>query len=267
LSEARSWQYPSIVDRVRQTTLRPESNRPKVVLVSWQPPLSDEGNILGLSIARTDFWSCISVERATAEIHEDVLAGTLSLRDLPRQFVCHALVTTADNQLLLCLRSDSVRYYKRCWSASFEESLDWDKDANLANLPDPARALERAMGRKEELGLPERVVDSSIISYVAIGTEWSFLSAPIFCVVHLPNTDALELIDHCRNARDQEHIDWDTVPFTADALTPILRAARYEPSGRPKSSGSLHGTSRIRILLALFHKMGIDTALSALEAV
>jgi len=256
-----------MIDQVRQSIPMPDSNRPKVVLVSWRPPLSDEGYILGLSIARTDFWSCISVEKATAQIHEAVLAGTLSLRDLPRQFVCHAVVTTADNQLLLCLRSDGVRYYKRCWSASFEESIDWDKDASLTDLPDPARTLERAMGRKEELGLPKNVVDSSIISYVAIGTEWSFLSAPVFCIVHLPNTDAIELIDHCRNARDQEHIDWDTVPFNAEALAPILRAARYEPNGRPKSSGSLHGTSRIRILLALFHVMGIENALSALEAV
>ncbi|HEU0014245.1 MAG TPA: toll/interleukin-1 receptor domain-containing protein [Longimicrobium sp.] len=264
-SVSDGWAYPAEVEQARATLRAPEPNRPKVVLAGWRPPLSDEGEVLGLAVARSDFWSCLAVEKAAPSIHDRVRRGTLSLRALPRQLVCHGTVITADERILLSRRTTYVHYYKKHWSASFEESVDWAADAGKDGVPDPTNTLHRALAH-EELGLPEAVAAGAEVAYVAIGTEWYFLSAPIFSVIRLPDVEAETLLDCCRNARDQEHDAWDTMPFTPEALAPLLRTSWHVPAGVAAHAGPLHGTSRFRILVALFHSLGVEETLLRLEA-
>jgi hypothetical protein len=255
---------PDYVAQKKASIPEPHPNHGKVYLAHFISPLSDEANRLGLHIGYTDFWTSVAVESSIGRLHADIESGKLELFKLPRQLVCHVIVVTADQKLVLCRRSEDVRYEKLAWSASFEESIDAKEDLNADRVVDPVLTVRRALGVKEELGLPVELVDSAIIKFVAIGTEWSYLSAPLIVVVRLPSTQADQVEDYFLAAHDREHIDFDTILFTVPNCLELLRRGRHRPAERPSAEDRLHSTSKLRILCALFAEFGYGAILSQL---
>lgn len=260
-------EQPALPDYVRQKKAsipEPDPNRPKVYLAHFTSPLSDEKNRLGLQIGYTDFWTCVAVESSIERLHADAESGKIELFRFPRQFVCHIIVVTADQKLVLCRRSEDVRYEKLAWSASFEESIDAQRDVNANGAVDPVLTVRRALGVTEELGLPDELVESAIIKFVALGTEWSYLSTPLIVLVRLPSTEASQVQDYFLGAHDREHIDFDTVGFTIPNCLELLKKGRHAPIARASAEDRLHSTSRLRILCAMFAEFGYGAVLTQL---
>lgn len=198
-------------------------------------------------------------------LQAEIESGNVALFRFPRQFVCHIIAITADEKLILCRRTEDVRYEKLAWSASFEESIDAQKDLNTNGTVDPGLTVRRALGVTEELGLPDELVRSATIKFIALGTEWSYLSTPLIVLVRLPKTDARQVQDYFLGAHDREHIDFDTIDFGVPSCLELLKAGRHTPKTRPSAGDRLHSTSRFRILCALFAEFGYGAVLSRLE--
>lgn len=255
---------PEYVRERKASIPEPDPNRPKVFLAHFTSPLSDENTRLGLHMGYTDFWTSVAVESSIGRLQRDIQSGKLDLFKFPRQLVCHMLVITADQKVILCRRTEDVRYEKLAWSVSFEESIDAERDLNANGVVDPVLTVRRALGVSEELGLPEELVDSAIIKFVAIGTEWSYLSTPLIVLVRLPSARADQVQDYLRGAHDREHGDSDAIPFTVTRCLELLKRGRHAPAARPTAEDRLHSTSRLRILCALFAEFGYGEMFSHL---
>jgi hypothetical protein len=255
---------PEYVLEKKRQILEPKPNHKKVYFGGWIPPLSDTETHLVLRVGTTDFWTSVSVEESIERIHEDIRAGKLDWRLFPRQLVCHVVVLSSDDQLMLCRRSDEVRYERLAWSASFEESIDALKDLDHQGNVNPSMTVRRALGVDEELGLPEPIVNSADVTFIALGTEWTYMSTPLIVLVRLPNTSATEIGDYFLAAHDREHVDWDAVPFTVEHCIRMLSTETHAPAGRPGARDRWHGTTRFRILCAAFSKFGYPETLSSL---
>jgi len=253
---------PDYVLQKKATIPEPASNRRKVYLAHFISPLSDEKNRLCIEIGYTDFWTSVAVESTINRLHEDVKCGRLDLFKFPRQLVCHIIVITSDQQLVLCRRTEDVRYEKLAWSASFEESIDAERDLTASGTVDPVMTVRRTLGVKEELGLPEELVESAMIKFIAIGTEWSYFSTPLIALVRLPSAEASQIQDFFLGAYDREHTDFDTIPFTVSDCLELLKRGRHIPKARPNAEDRLHRTSRLRILCAMFAEFGYGATVS-----
>jgi len=253
---------PDYVLQKKASIPEPDPNHRKVYLAQVSQPLSDEQNRLCIQIGYTDFWTCVAVESSIDRLHEDVKSGRLELFKFPRQLVCHIIVITSDQQLVLCRRTENVRYEKLAWSASFEESIDAEKDLTASCIVDPVMTVRRALGVNEEFGLPEELVESAMIKFIAIGTEWSYFSAPLIALVRLPSTEAGQVQDFFLGAHDREHTEFDTIPFTISDCLELLKRGRHIPKARPNAGSRLHNTSRLRILCAMFAEFGYGAVIS-----
>jgi hypothetical protein len=255
---------PDFVIEKKASIPEPDPNRPKVYLADFTSPLSDEKNQLGLRLGYTDFWTSVAIECSIERLQGEVGAGNIDLFRFPGQFVCHVIVITADQKLILCRRSEHVRYEKLAWSVSFEESIDAERDLSADGVVDPVLTVRRALGVTEELGLPDELVKSAIIKFIALGIEWSYLSTPLIALVRLPSTEALQVQDYFLGAHDREHIDFDSVGFTIPNCLQLLKKNRHAPNARPSAEDRLHSTSRLRILCAMFAEFGYGVVLSQL---
>lgn len=248
--------YPLCVENAKALVPEPKPNRPKVYLADWTPPLSDDGNILRLTLGRTDFWTSKSVDASADQIKSNLENGNLELSKLPRRLALHIVVVTADDKLILCRRTETVDYEKGAWSATFEENLDPKMDSCADGLVDLDKGVRRGLGENEELGLSSDVVQSAIITLLALGIEWNILGGILIVLVKLPRTGSQEVLDCLSRAGDKEHQSFDCIDFSIPRCLAILADNGHTPLGRPGETGRLHQTSRVRILAALFSVYG-----------
>lgn len=249
---------PQYAYKAKSALPAPIPNRPKVYLSKWVPPISDQGNILELTLGPTDYWTsrAIQQEECLKRLHDEVAGGSLHLASLPLQLNCHIVVLTADDRLVLCRRSATVQYEQLSWSASIGESIDTEIDVDRSGTASPVLTVRRALG--EELGVPEDGQNEAEIRFVAVGTEWHYLLSILFAVVRLRRIGSRKLGELMwLVAGDQgEHIEYDTVEFTPQSCLPIVIAGSYYSERAREREARLYGTSRLGILAALFSEFG-----------
>lgn len=152
----------------------------------------------------------------------------------------HTLIQTADGFVLFALRNDTtVTYHQLTWSASFEESITYDRDDQDACDKTVLDTIVR--GLRDEWGIPASAIEASTVlaigrEFVRIDEKRLDLSASILTVIRL-NADLdtvwkwlarrLEIPDI------DEHRAWAAVPFTSRKdLLQLLRFARDRTQGR-----------------------------------
>lgn len=259
---------PQAVVRARSVVAEPQPNRRKAYLSKLLPPISDQGDILTLTLGTTDHWNALALEHAIDEVHRSIASQDISLFDFPRQLNCHVLVLSADGKLMMARRGMGVRYRPGEWGATLGESIDATRDLDESGRISVGRTVEKALGKTEELGIPFEALKDASTKFIALVTEWNIVIAVLVAVVKLWTTTAVAIREYCTMmAHDQGEIsalDW--VDFTVGTCLPMVLASRYQPSESPASSGdAIYGTSRLAILAALCSEFGYGSVIRALD--
>lgn len=218
---------------------------------------SDEG-WQGIRLARTDWAEVQSMAGIAPELRttpspvERSLPTDAFLR--PNIAVVHAIVLTDDRRFLAAQRSLLVRYHPGCWSASFEEGLEF-VDAE----PSPDGAVERAAqrGLREEFGLDtERISTSTVATSLIVEPETAH---PAIVVVMRMRASSRELMASSR-------------PDPAETLEGAMQFIEIDPPNLarwvvgaegPVTSAflkPLHPTARYRLLEVLRLAVGPEEA-------
>jgi hypothetical protein len=237
-------------------------NLPKAWLAEWQVDSKDADGSLRLTLGsqfsggRFDYWTQQAMMACTERLMGDFVQGKPTPHAFPWLVCCHCVVVTDDNQLLLSFRTKegagAVEYHGEKWSVSFEEQTDHVVDLNKKGKIDPIRTVVRGIG--EELHLKD-IAEQANVKVLAMGLE-PFFSAALIMFVKIP-VPAQELKNRFAGAEESEHRGIHTIPFT---IQECLQLLRYN---RGPYDGPLHGTSRLRLLAALFHCFGFDVVRKA----
>lgn len=247
-------EQPAIIREARSRIPPPEPNHQKAHLVGWQAPVQDQGNIVVLDIARSDFWTSLATRDRIAELQTGLEAGALDLGALPRRLDVHLVVVAGlDDSILLTRRGAHLATEPSTWMVTVGESMDWNRDG-AGGTPHPSLTARRCLEDLDELHLPRELVASARYTLVALATEWNEMLANLIVLAELPELG----VDAARAAfRRGENVALDAIGFSVEAALPLVETGEYAPRGR-QAAQRVSDISRIALLAALRHRFGAD---------
>jgi predicted nucleotide-binding protein len=187
--------------------------------------------------SETLFYHQDSSSRMREEWISDLVQGDLQAR-FAHSFCMHAIVVTADDQLLLTERSSKVSYGKGMWSASCEESL---ADVDIAGGMDGLGTRWARRLLDEELGLDASSCDPENMRLLSIFLEADLPNVSA-CVGLRVNLTAQQLRTRIQSGLRPDS-ELSTIRFLAAEREALLDALR-NPTER------FHPTTRYRLLMA-----------------
>jgi len=179
--------------------------------------------------------------------------------NLPGVAVVHVIVTTGDNQIILCQRSENANYHPLSWSTSFEEQIN-EQDQMFGNAMLSAAAIR---GFKEEL-ISDNATKSEGADLLGVFLEYGILNLS-FCM-HIETSLLFNDIKQnwIAKARDNwEAIDVAGEPFTLDNLVRLLKSHGYKHTSG--EIGRFHPSSKYRLLLLALRRFGWDAISGSLK--
>lgn len=248
-------EHPTLIEDARAHVPPPEPNRPKAHLVGWHAPVQDQGNILGLDLAKSDYWTTLATRDRIDVLRRQIEGGERDLMTLPRRLDVHLVVVTGvDDKILLTRRGTNVATEPGTWMVSVGESIDWDKDA-LGDAPHPLATARRCLEDLDELHLPAALASSATFTLVAIATEWNEMLANLIVVAEIPELS----VPAARAAfRRGENVALDAVDFSIPSAMAVVDSAEFRAQGA-SSPQRVSDISRIALLATLRYRFGSDS--------
>ncbi|HZM75948.1 MAG TPA: toll/interleukin-1 receptor domain-containing protein [Candidatus Limnocylindrales bacterium] len=239
-----------ILADVRAST-PPVPNRPKAHLVHWHAPVIDQGDIVTLEIARSDYWTSEATKRLVPRIQAEVLEGQIELLRMPRRLDVHLVVITeGDNMLLLTRRGDHLATEPSTWMISVGESMDWELDKGPDGVPHPIFTALRCLGDRDELNLPRALAESAHFRLVAIATEWTEMLVNLIVVARIPNIRFSDVRQYFRRG---ENSQLDATPFESESSVALLNSDSFMGSSGRGMEMPISDISRVALLATLKH--------------
>ena len=129
----------------------------------------------------------------------------------------------------------------------------------------PAVTIRKALTKREELGIPEHVIDTLPIAFLALVMEWDLFIVSLVALVEVPLT--VQAIQNCwRRANDRKEISYiDSIEFSQETCMPIVVNGFYRPRRAREFGDTVYGTSRIAILAALMRSFTDEDLQDALR--
>lgn len=240
---------PPFIMADMRSSAEPVPNRSKAHLIEWHAPVIDQGDILTLDLARSDYWLSEATKRTVPRIQQAVLDGQVDLMQMPRRLDVHLVVVSQkDNMLLLTRRGSHVATEPSTWMITVGESMDWDQDQNDGGIPHPARTARRCLTERDELNLPHRIAELAELRLIAIATEWSEMLVNLITITTLPEIDADGMMNYFRRG---ENVKLDAVPFTPESCIRLLRSQSFSGSDERSNSAPISDISRLALYAAL----------------
>jgi hypothetical protein len=241
--------HPAFILADKRSSSAPVPNRPKAHLAEWHAPVIDQGDIVTLDLARSDYWTSEATRRSIPRIQREVIDGHLDLMRMPRRLDVHLVVICeGDGMLLLARRGSHVATEPSTWMVSVGESMDWEQDKSHTGVPHPALTATRCLTERDELNLPREIADSASFRLVAMATEWAEMLANLIVVTRIPE---VTFDDIWRYFRKGENSQLDAISFNPRSCGTLLKSYSYAgPSGRGVGQ-PISDISRVALLAAL----------------
>lgn len=244
--------HPQYIRDQQAVTIEPIPNRPKVHLVGWHAPIEDQGNIVLLEVAKSDFWTSVATKSVLSRLQSEIEDGTLELISLPRRLDVHLVVICGvDNKILLTFRSDHVATEPQTWMVTVGESMDWGRDS-VDGVPQPVETARHCLKELDELNLTEASAEAADLVLIAVATEWTEMLANLVVIARIP---LLTFDEAKKRFRRGENVRIDAIEFTAEACAPLITSGRFR-GGHPAAQERLvSDISRAALLAALRHQL------------
>lgn len=244
--------HPVFIEEAKVLLPKPEPNRPKAHLVDWQAPIIDQGNILTLEVAKSDYWTSQATQRSVARVQRMIASGEMELMALPRRLDVHLVVVCCgDNKLLLARRGSHVATEPSTWMVTVGESVDWDRDRRGDDdLPHPERTARKCLAERDELNLPMEFAQAAKLRLIAIATEWSEMLVNLIVVARVPHL-TFDVAKH--HFRRGENVRLDAVEFTAEACATLLESRYFAGSSGQVAAQPVSDISRAALLATVRH--------------
>lgn len=253
--------HPEYILADMRASREPVPNRPKAHLVDWHAPIIDQGDVITLELARSDYWVSEATKRTLPRIQADIAAGRIDLLRMPRRLDVHLVVITGgDNVLLATQRGSHVASEPSTWMVSVGESMDWDFDRNRDGVPHPLLTARRCLSDRDELNLPPDLVRSAQFRLVALATEWSEMLANLIVLVTLPNANYGDVRRHFRRG---ENVKVDGIGFELESCVALLRSEKFGESGRMADELPVSDISRLALLAVLRSQFSLTDIITA----
>lgn len=241
--------HPAYVMSDRKGSQPPEPNKPKAFLVDWQAPIIDQGDIMTLHLARSDYWTSQAVARVTPQIQQEVLEGERDLLELPRRLDVHLVVVCeGDDTVVLARRGRHLATEPSTWMVTVGESMDWERDCDVDGVPDPEITARRCLTERDELNLPVGIAESARLRLVALATEWDVMLANLVVVARLPHLRWTDLTSYFRRG---ENARLDAIPFEPNACGELLRAPLFAGTNGRGGALPVSDISKVALIAAL----------------
>ncbi|WP_330439088.1 toll/interleukin-1 receptor domain-containing protein [Streptomyces griseoaurantiacus] len=241
--------HPAFISANRRAGAEPTPNRPKAHLADWHAPVIDQGDVVTLDLARSDYWTSEATKRTVPRIQREVLDGRIDYMRLPRRLDVHLVVASgADGMVVLARRGSHVATEPSTWMVSVGESMDWQQDQGPDGVPHPLRTAKRCLTERDELNLPREIVESARFRLVAVATEWEEMLINLIVVVHIPGTTFPSIRQHFRKG---ENLQLDAIPFEPQACGTFLREQSYAGFSGTGARMPISDISRFALLAAL----------------
>lgn len=241
--------HPSFISADKRASVAPVPNRPKAHIAEWHAPVIDQGDIVTLDLARSDYWTSEATRRSVPRIQREVIAGQIDLMQMPRRLDVHLIVVSeGDGMLLLTGRGSHVATEPSTWMVSVGESIDWEQDQDSNGVPHPTLTARRCLSERDELNLPREIAESASLRLVAIATEWSEMLANLIVVARIPD---ITFGDIRRYFRRGENSQIDAIAFDPGSCAALLRSQSYVGSSGRRTSMPISDISRVALLAAL----------------
>ncbi len=241
--------HPSFISADRRAGVEPTPNRPKAHLVDWNAPVIDQGDVVTLDLARSDYWTSEATKRTISRIQSEVLNGQIDYMRLPRRLDVHLVVVSGDDDMVLLARRGShVATEPSTWMVSVGESMDWQQDQGPAKVPHPMRTAKRCLAERDELNLPREVVESASFRLVAVATEWEEMLINLIVVVRIPGMTFHSLRRYFRKG---ENLQLDAIPFEPKSCGAFLQGGSYAGFSGAGVRMRISDISRFALLAAL----------------
>lgn len=191
--------------------------------------------------------------RRNALIH-DLINGSLEAR-FANSICMHTCVVTADDKVLMTLRSPKVEFFPRTWSCSIEENA---KEDDLQGGVGQSVSTWGKRMLQEELHLEEAAYDLASFRIMAVFLEAEYLGTELCAFVRL-RLDSRRLNDILMHfpLTDREFTDWIFFDFTPEAVA--------EELVRSRRNFCYHPTSQYRLIHAALKEFGQDEVEKALS--
>lgn len=253
--------HPSFIVDTKLDSISPEPNRSKAHLIEWDAPVIDQGDILTLRIARSDFWTSEATKRNVPRIQAEVLNRRIDLMELPRRLDLHLVVVSGvDNMLHLARRGRNVATEPSTWMATVGESVDWDGDRDATGAVHPMITARRCLSERDELNLPDAIAESATFRLVAIATEWSEMLVNLIVLVKLPTIEAKDVHRYFRKG---ENMQIDCIPFDVESCMNFLKSKQFNGSSGASRPMPISDISRVSLLAALRSEYSLGDIVAA----
>lgn len=240
---------PDFISADRRSSVEPTPNRPKAHLVDWHAPVIDQGDIVTLDIARSDYWTSEATKRLIPRIQREVIDGRIDYMRLPRRLDVHLVVVSGDDgMVLLSQRGSHVATEPSTWMVSVGESMDWQQDQGPAGVPHPVHTARRCLSERDELNLPREVVETAGFRLVAVATEWEEMLINLVVVARIPGI-TFHGIRHF--FRKGENLQLDAIPFDVRSCGDLLKRQSHAGASGRGVSMPINDISRFALLAAL----------------
>jgi hypothetical protein len=241
--------HPDFISADKRASVPPIPNRPKAHLVEWHAPVIDQGDIVCLDLARSDYWTSEATKRSIFRIQREVIDGQLDFMMLPRRLDVHLVVVCeGDGMLLLTRRGSHVATEPSTWMVTVGESMDWEQDKSASGVPHPTFTARRCLSERDELNLPGKIAESASLRLVAMATEWTEMLMNLIVVCRIPE---ITFNDVRRYFRRGENSQLDAVPFGPRPCAALLRSRLYGGSNGRGAEMPISDISRLALLAAL----------------
>lgn len=176
---------------------------------------------------------------------------------VPNIGVVHVIVATSDGWILAIRRSDSLHYHPGAWSATYEEGLDpSDLDADGVFH----RAARRGLAEELVPGAEQMSLDAFRV--VSVIFERPIVNPAAVVIANLPMTQREILKRPPSDELDASSVL--AIPLDEKVLGDVVASSVPDLGSR---SGKWHPTARYRLLVALAHFFGEETAAAAEQRV
>jgi hypothetical protein len=241
--------FPAFILADMRASAAPLPNRPKAHLVEWHAPVIDQGDIVSLDLARSDYWTSEATRRSIPRIQREVVDGQLDFMRMPRRLDVHLVVISEnDGMLLLARRGSHVATEPSTWMISVGESMDWERDNNATGVPHPTLTARRCLSDRDELNLPREIAESASLRLVAIATEWSEMLINLVVIARIPTITFSGIRRYFRRG---ENSQLDAIAFDPRSCVALLRSHSYAGSNGRGNGMPISDISRLALLAAL----------------
>ncbi|GIJ21877.1 toll/interleukin-1 receptor domain-containing protein [Micromonospora lutea] len=241
--------HPDYIAADLLTSVEPKPNRPKAHLVEWHAPVIDQGDVVTLELARSDYWTSEATKRLVPRIQAEVAAGRADLLRMPRRLDVHLVVVTGgDNTMLLTRRGKHVASEPSTWMISVGESMDWEFDKASNGLPHPVLTARRCLSDRDELNFPDDLAATAQLRLVAIATEWSEMLVNLIVVARIPEVTYAQVRQYFRKG---ENLQLDGIAFDLETCVSLLGIDAFAGSNGRGPAMPISDISRVALLAAL----------------